>query len=310
MHHQSPNQSIVAPADVPPAQQQQFIKNYQAVTRGTGHAFFFVVDHKLEHLNDDFYGTGIAREANDPKHIFDIAQTIGAGALATHMGLIAQYAQSYRNINYIVKLTGKTNAARPRWWHTTPDPLSAPLWTVDQVVTLREQTKLPICGIGITVYVGSAQETAMLSYAAQEIFRAHQAGLVAVVWLYLRGTTITHPYDGQRIVGLCGIAATVGADFVKIHAPHASGGMDTAAWLSLATQAAGKTKVVVSGGSMDNETKLLERIHDHIHKGKVAGCAIGRNLIQRPLPKAIALGKAIAAITYEQATVETAKKLL
>src|SRR5437899_991202 len=95
--------SIPLPADVPRNMQDVYRDNYTAITRGTNHLFLFSCDHKIEHLNHDFYGTHVHPDAMHPAHMFDIAAQGSVGALATHMGLIARYGARYnKQINYIV----------------------------------------------------------------------------------------------------------------------------------------------------------------------------------------------------------------
>src|SRR5882724_2997900 len=106
------NQFII-PADVPEHKHDIFTKNYNAITRNTGRLFLFSCDHKIEHLNTDFYGKSIAPQALHPEHMFRIASQGNVGAMATHLGLMARYAKQYPDINYIVKLNGKTNSDNP-----------------------------------------------------------------------------------------------------------------------------------------------------------------------------------------------------
>jgi len=48
--------SLIIPADVPENKRDTFSKNYLLLTRETGRLFIFSCDHKIEHLNKDFYG--------------------------------------------------------------------------------------------------------------------------------------------------------------------------------------------------------------------------------------------------------------
>src|SRR5437868_14951530 len=99
----------IIPADLPQQKEQEYSDNYLLITGGTDKIFLFAGDQKLEHLNTDFNGRGIAQDARDPEHLFKIARQGRIGAFATHLGLIARYARQYNTVNYIVKLNGKTN---------------------------------------------------------------------------------------------------------------------------------------------------------------------------------------------------------
>ena len=80
--------------------------------------------------------------------------------------------------------------------------------------------------------------------------------------------------------------------------------------LKIATQAAGNTGVICSGGEYISTDELLQNIHEQIYEGGTSGCAIGRNIFQRSYKDAVALTQAISAIVYKNASFLEAKKLL
>jgi len=297
-HHK--NQTFV-PADVPERKHDTFIKNYNAITRNTGRLFLFSCDHKIEHLNNDCYGPDISPQTLHPEHFFRIASQGNIGAMATHLGLLARYAKQYPDVNYIAKLNAKTHLIS----HEQQDPKSNLLWTVDDVIHLRDENKLMITGIGITVYLGSEYEAEQLSLAAQMIWQAHQQGLVTIVWMYPRGKAICQEDNPHLIAGAAGAASSLGADFVKIKTPAATDALTSAQSLKIACAAAGNTKVVYSGGELANPAEFLAALYDHIHIGDAAGTATGRNIFQRSLSEAVAFTNAIASIVYDNVDVKT-----
>lgn len=298
--------TIVIPADVPCNAQQDFVKNYAAITKDTDRLFILACDHRMEHLHKDFYGPHIAAEALNPEHVFKIAQKGTIGALAVNLGLITRYGRMYPNIPYIAKLSGKTDLMTTM--HN--DPMSAQLWNVSDVLTLKKESGINICGVGLTLYVGSEYETEMLQQAAQAIFQAHQSGLVAIVWIYLRGQTVKDEQDPELTVGACGLAATLGADVVKIKPPHAAEKKTSEQWLHIAVQAAGNTKVIIAGGEHTEPEDFLTTLHTQIHKGGAAGNATGRNIFQKTVGQAVAFTNAIATIVHENKSVKDAMKHL
>jgi fructose-bisphosphate aldolase/6-deoxy-5-ketofructose 1-phosphate synthase len=281
---------IVIPADVPNQKEQEYTDNYHKITRGTDNIFLFAGDQKLEHLNADFYGPTIHPDAQDPEHLFNIASQGRIGAFATHLGLITRYARRYKTVNYLVKLNGKTDCIPT----SQRDPISTALWTVDNVVTFRKNSDLSICGVGYTIYLGSLYETEMLEQAAQMIFQAHQHGFVAGLWIYPRGVNIKNDIDPQLIAGAAGVAAQLGADFVKIKAP--SDVHD----LKMIVAAAGNTKVICSGGPRIDSKQFLQNVRDQLSIGGVAGCAVGRNIFQLSLKEALSLTTSIASLVFTQ----------
>lgn len=314
--------NILIPADVPPNKHATFEKNYEAITRATGNLFLFAGDQKIEHLNKDFYGEGIADQANNPQHMFEIAAASPVGAFATHLGLIARYGKQYPSVNYIAKLNGKTDVIRPckkmSWWQemmmgrgytevvTTQallkDPLSTQLWSVEDVITIKQDTGLNICGIGFTLYLGSFYEQTMLAQAAQMIYQAHQQGLIAIAWIYPRGQAVTDDQHPDLVAGATGIAACLGADFVKIKQPT------TVHDLTIACLAAGTTQVICAGGKAIDPHQLLQNVFDQLRAGS-SGCAIGRNIFQKNISQATRLAKALAALIYDKSSVQQAIKI-
>lgn len=293
--------SLTIPADIPAQQEQQYYENYAAITQNTGRLMLFAADQKIEHLNTDFYGPTIDKEANDPEHLFKIAQQGRIGVFATHLGLIARYGKKYPTINYLVKLNGKTNLVPTK----QRDPLSSQLWSVDDVVTFKKNAKLPIRGVGYTLYLGSEFETEMLQQAAQIVWQAHQHGLVTVLWMYPRGAAVANEHDGLLIAGAAGLACSLGSDFAKINPPQADK-QSTEQWLAIATQAAGDTKLICSGGKTADPRTFLQELYNQIHTGRTSGNATGRNIHAYNLQKAVAMSRAIAAITFDDKTAEEA----
>ncbi len=264
----------------------------------------FAGDQKVEHLNDDFYGEGIAQEDADPVHLFNIASKANIGVFATQLGLLAHYGGDFFSVPYLVKLNSKTNLVKT----SQADPISTQWIDVDQVAEFKKISGLNILGVGYTVYAGSEYENDMLREAAQVSYRAHQHGLLSVFWMYPRGKAVTDEKNPHLIAGAAGVGATLGADFVKVNYPKKEG-VSSAEALKEAVLAAGRTKLVCAGGSSMDAEKFLKTLHDQIHISEAAGNATGRNIHQRPLDEAVRLSNAIYAITVENKSVEEAVRI-
>jgi fructose-bisphosphate aldolase/6-deoxy-5-ketofructose 1-phosphate synthase len=286
---------IAIPALVPAESEEEYKQNYELITRGTGRLMLFAGDQKVEHLNDDFFGEGIAAEDADPEHLFKIASQATIGCFATQLGLISRYGKDYKDISYLVKLNSKTPLVKSEQM----DPLSLQWYGVDQVAEFKENSGLPIVGVGYTIYLGSEFERDMLREAAQTVAIAHEYGLVTVLWIYPRGKAVGGKNDEllpHLIAGATGVAACLGTDFVKVNYPKEEG-KESKEIFKEAIQAAGRTKVVCAGGSTMDATKFLQKLHDQIHVSGASGNATGRNIHQRPLDEAVRLCNAISAIT-------------
>lgn len=297
-----PNSPTIIPADVPKKKEKEFLQNINAITAESGRLMLFSCDQKIEHLNTDFYGPNIHSNAIHPEHLFRIARQGKIGAMAAHPGLIARYGKQYADINYIAKINAKTNIIKTQ----QHDPVSALLADIKQINRLKEESGLNLCGVGFTIFIGSTHEPQMLSQAAHIIYDAHQHGLVTILWIYPRGKAVTDELDPDLIAGAAGVAASLGADFVKIKPPRATEVLTSTQALKIATAAAGNTKVICSGGAKKDPKEFLQELHDQIHIGGVFGNATGRNIFQHALPKAIAMTKAISAIVFDNADAKDA----
>jgi fructose-bisphosphate aldolase/6-deoxy-5-ketofructose 1-phosphate synthase len=290
------------PLDVPESARDTYRENYEKMTHGVGRLMLMAGDQKVEHLNDDFYGPGIAAQDADPEHLFRIAVQARIGVFATQMGLISRYGADYPSVPYLVKMNSKTNLVKT----AQRDPLSRQLQTMEQLVRFRASSRLQILGVGYTIYPGSEFEPVMLTEAAQLIFEAHQHGLLAVLWVYPRGQAVSDEKDGHLIAGVAGVAACMGADFVKINPPRGEDDDASAAALREAVQAAGRTGLICAGGKETTPEAFFTRLHRQIHVAGAVGNATGRNIHQRSLDEAVRFCNAIAAITMDDAGVEEA----
>jgi class I fructose-bisphosphate aldolase len=285
-------EQVHVPADVPPVAREVYVENFLKATRGTGRLMLFACDQKIEHLNDDFYGEGIAEEDGSPLHLFEIGSKGCIGIFAGQRGLISQYAADYPHINYLVKMNSKTHLVKT----SQEDPYSPQLYDIQTVFDLIENG-VNVVGVGYTIYLGSEYEAQMMTEAAQLIANAHAEGLLVVLWIYPRGKAVADEKDPHLIAGAAGAACCLGSDFVKVNPPKKTEAASSADLLNEATKAAGRTRLVCAGGSTVDAEVFLNQLWEQIHIGGASGNATGRNIHQRPLQEAIRLTKAISAIT-------------
>lgn len=284
--------------DVPSEKRGEYQKNIETATHGTGRLMLFAGDQKVEHLNDDFYGEGIASDDADPIHLFNIASKAKIGVFATQMGLVAKYGNDFPNVPYLLKLNSKTNLVKK----DQMDPRSPLLYTVSSVVEFKKNSGLNILGVGFTIYAGSEFEAEMMQDAVRAIYTAHTHGLFAVLWMYPRGKAVADEKDPHLVAGAAGVAACLGADFVKVNYPKPKEG-DRAKALHEAVVAAGRTRLICAGGSSMEVKEFLQTLHDQIHIAGASGNATGRNIHQKPLAEAIRFANAVSALTNDLASV-------
>ena len=299
---------IKVPLDVPKSMRDEYVSNFQLMTKSTGRLMLFAGDQKVEHLNDDFYGEyelgRIPEDDADPEHMFRIASKGTIGVFATQIGLISHYGADYPNVAYLVKLNSKTHLVKK----STMDPFSNQWLGVEEVMNLKRESGLKIPAVGYTIYLGSVAEPDMLRQAAQLISDAHKNGLLVVLWIYPRGKDVPDEKDPHLIAGACGTALALGADFVKVNYPKAEG-QESAEIFKESVVAAGRTRVVAAGGSSTSANKFLQRLYDQIHVSGAQGNATGRNIHQKPLDEAVRMCDAISAITLADMSVEEAENI-
>ncbi len=295
---------VRVPADVPAESRDTYIDNYLAATRGTGRLMLFACDQKIEHLNDDFYGEGIAEEDSDPEHLFRIGSQGVVGVLAGQRGLVARYAPDYPDINYLIKINSKTNLVKT----SQEDPYSPQLYDIQTALDLIDNG-VNVVAVGYTIYLGSEYESVMMMEAGQLIADAHAAGLVVVLWMYPRGKAVANEKDPHLIAGAAGVALCLGADFVKVNPPKATEDASSAELLKEASMASGRTGLVCAGGSTVDAPTFLTQLWEQIHIGGAHGNATGRNIHQRSLDEAVRLTKAISAITFGDYDADRALKV-
>jgi|WetSurMetagenome_2_1015567.scaffolds.fasta_scaffold200191_2 fructose-bisphosphate aldolase / 6-deoxy-5-ketofructose 1-phosphate synthase len=298
-------QKIHIPYTVPKEKRATYLRNWEIATRGTGKLFMFAGDQKVEHLNDDFAGSGIAPEVADPKHYFDIAKKAHIGVFGSQLGLIAKYADICPNVPFLIKANSKTNIINK----AERDPFSNRWLAMDDVIEFKKKSGLNIVGVGYTVYIGSQFESESFGQAARIVYDAHQEGMLAVIWMYPRGKAVKDEGDIHLLAGGAGVAVCLGADFVKINYPYDKPTLETAKKFREVVAAAGRSQVIPIGGAKMPEKKFLQQIYNQNHVSGTGGVAVGRNIFQRPLEEAVRMADAIAAVSLYDYSVDEAFKI-
>ncbi len=237
-----------------------------------GKALFLAYDQGLEHGPTDFNDENI-----DPGYILKIGVEGAYNAIIFQKGISEKYYKAAQwagpiedRIPLIVKLNGKTNLV------TQIDPFSPLLCTVEEALSYGA------LGVGYTVYVGSEHEDKMTSELGRIVEEAHRNNIPVLAWMYPRGKAIDEKWktpEGKKELTAYGarLGMELGADIVKIQYP---GSLEALKW---AVEAAGKTKVVVSGGSKAQEEEFYKLAYSIMESGAI-GMAVGRNIWQHKNP--------------------------
>ncbi|HUW24674.1 MAG TPA: fructose-bisphosphate aldolase [Patescibacteria group bacterium] len=230
-----------------------------------GKALFLAYDQGMEHGPTDFNEENI-----DPERVLAIADSGYFTGVILQKGVAEKYyfGKSYK-VPLIVKLNGKTNLVRDE------DPYSS------QICSIKEALSYGAKAVGYTIYVGSEFETKMTEEFGKIEQEAEEAGIPVIAWMYPRGRNVPDENDPKLIAYAARIGLELGADIVKI---RYTGDSASFKWV---VQSAGKTKVVVMGGSKESEETFLERTRTVMEAGAI-GLAVGRNVWQAEKPLAVA----------------------
>jgi class I fructose-bisphosphate aldolase len=248
-----------------------------------GKVLIVAYDHGLEHGPVDFE---TVPESANPERVFEVATHDAVTTLAVQKGVAEAYYPSYEDeVNLLAKLNGTSNL-----WMGEPD--SAVNCSVEYAAE-----ELGADAVGFTLYGGSNNEVEMAEEFRDAQERAREYDLPVVMWSYPRGQGLKNDKTPDTIAYAARQAHELGADIAKVKYPGSRDAMEQA------VRMAGRTKVVMSGGSKTSDREFLESVKAVIDAGG-AGLAVGRNVFQRENPTRIL--DALEQVIYEEASVDTA----
>lgn len=241
-----------------------------------GKALYLAYDQGLEH--------GPSQDFNDknvnPSYIIDIAKKGKYQGIVFQKGIVEKYNKEIKDskIPLILKLNGKTNLYKG-------EPIAR------QLCSLKEAIQLGAKAVGYTIYIGSQHESIMMHEFEKIEEEAHTKGLPVILWIYPRGSSIKNDTSKEVMSYAARVGLELGADIVKLK--YGGNSQD----LQWAVKSAGKTKVVVAGGTKTEESLFLKQVKEIIQSG-VIGLAVGRNIWQNPNP--LQITKKIQSVIWSQ----------
>ncbi len=256
--------------------------NLNKITKN-GRALYLAYDQGLEHGPTDFNDKNI-----DPNYIMDIAKKGHYNGVIFQKGIAEKYYDKKSGVPLIVKLNGKTSLVGG-------EPFSATLCTVNEAV------KLGARAVGYTLYIGSKHEPKMFAEFEKIQRDAHRKGLPVIAWMYPRGKAIKNEMSREILAYAARVGLELGADIIKM---KYNGKKNDLKWI---VKSAGKTKVVIAGGSKILPGKLLKDTKEILDAGAI-GLAIGRNVWQSKEP--LKLTSALKRVVFENKNCAEAEKEL
>ncbi len=248
------------------------------------------IDQGLEHGPIDFFDNP---DSIDTDWIYRLAVAGNFSGIALHVGLAEKYQKRYAGrVPLVLKINGKTNLPND-------DDAFSPLTS-----SVEDAVRLGADGVGYTLYVGSPAQDVDIAQCNEVRRECERFGMPLIVWGYPRGAAVKAKggIDSLYAVDYAArVACEIGADIVKLNEPKwdaASAAklpkpydtleFDDLEGLRKVVKSAGRTLVLVSGGSKMGDD-------DTVHKARVAmeaGCVgliFGRNMWQRKWDNALAI---------------------
>ncbi len=174
---------------------------------GTGYVSILPVDQGIEHSASASFAPNPAYF--DPANIVKLALEGGCNAVASTLGVLGAVSRLYAHkIPFIVKLNHN-------------ETLSLPLvYDQNMFASVDQAFDLGAVAVGATIYYGSPESRRQIQEVSEAFARAHELGLVTILWAYLRNPAFKKDgVDYHLAADLTNqanhLAVTIEADIVK-----------------------------------------------------------------------------------------------
>lgn len=183
---------------------------------GTGYVSILPVDQGIEH------SAGASFAPNpiyfDPKSIVELAIEGGCNCVASTLGVLASVARRYAHkIPFMVKLNHNETLTLP------------PIYDQTMFAHVEQAHAMGCVAVGATIYFGSPGCRHQIQELSEAFERAHELGMVTVLWSYLRNEQFKKDGVDYHVASdltsqAIHLAATIKADIVKQKLPENNGG--------------------------------------------------------------------------------------
>jgi class I fructose-bisphosphate aldolase len=270
---------------------------------GNGTLLLLPIDQGIEHGPRDFFANPASK---DPEYQFRLAAEAGYSAIACQIGLATKYYPDYAGqVPLILKVNARTDIP----------PSDQALSTTNAAV--EDAVRLGADAVGYTLYVGSPRQDADLHQLRDVRRDCDRFGMPLIVWAYPRGSAIDAKGGRDSFYAIdyaARLAMEMGADVVKLNMPKINPEKDREApapynelevsqeeAIRQCVESAGRSLVVLSGGSKVDDDKLLEQTRFIMEAGG-SGVIYGRNVWQREWSEAVEIVEQIKEIMLSSVT--------
>jgi len=277
---------------------------------GTGYLSILPVDQGIEHTagasfapNPDYF---------DPENIVKLAIEGGCNGVASTLGVLGSVARKYAHkIPFILKFNHNELLTYPN--------------TYDQIQfgSIEQAYEMGCKAVGATIYFGSPESDRQIIEVSQAFERAHELGMVTILWCYLRNANFkTDKQDYHTAADLTGqanhLGVTIQADIIKQKLPAGNGGFKDLKFgkqtdkmytelssdhpidltrYQVINNYMGRMGLINSGGaSGDND--LAAAVETAVINKRAGGMGLisGRKAFQKPLKEGVELLNAIQSV--------------
>ncbi|MCC6581613.1 MAG: class I fructose-bisphosphate aldolase [Phycisphaeraceae bacterium] len=309
---------VVASTDRSP----QVLRNFQNIINhgrlgGTGYVSILPVDQGIEH------SAGASFTPNpiyfDPENIVKLAIEGGCNCVASTLGVLGSVARKYAHkIPFMVKLNHNELMTLPNQF--------------DQVMfaQVEQAFDLGAVSVGATIYFGSPESTRQIQEVSAAFARAHEMGMVTVLWCYLRNPGFkVEGKDYHVSADLTGqanhLGVTIQADIIKQKQAENNGGYNALKGYGkthkkvysdltpgdhpidlcryqIANCYMGRAPLINSGGASSGAGDLAEAVKTAVINKRAGGMGLisGRKAFQRPMTEGVGLLNAIQDVYLDK----------
>ena len=275
---------------------------------GTGYLSILPVDQGIEHsagasfaLNPMYF---------DPKNIVELALQGGCNCVCSTLGVLASVARRYAHkIPMMLKLNHNESLTLPAMYEQT------------MFAQIEQAHDMGCIAVGATIYFGSEDSRRQIQEVSEAFERAHELGMVTVLWSYLRNPEFKKDGTDYHVSSdltsqAVHLAATIKADIVKQKLPENNGGykaigfghthdkvyseltsdhpVDLARY-QVANSFMGRAGLINSGGGSKGHSDMGEAVRTAVINKRAGGMGLisGRKAFQKPLKEGIELLNAV-----------------
>ena len=255
---------------------------------GEGTLLLLPIDQGIEHGPRDFFPNPASK---DPEYQFKLAAEAGYSALACQIGMAEKYYPDYAGrVPLLLKVNGKTDLP----------PSDEAFSTIN--ASVEDAVRLGADAVGYTLYVGSPRQDQDLLQLKSVREDCDRYGMPLVIWAYPRGSAVKAKGGQDSFYAIdyaARLAMEMGADVVKLNMPKPDPDKDKDSpapyndmdvsheeMVRQVVESAGRSLVVLSGGSRVDDDALLEQTRAIMEAGG-SGVIYGRNVWQREWSEAL-----------------------